>query len=278
MTIKTSVITSIGRPVDLSYPTNRVVVIVSALVTLGAALLQRVSGMPWFESGLWGLQAGLAGFLTWALGRELDPDHDVSAFVAFALAVGGLFLWGLPRFSVLLWLTLVLRMVNRTTGLPAGILDSLGILGLSIWLSLEGNWGYSFITTLAFLLDSQLPMRARRQLAFAVLGAVGTVTTAVMSDGLLQQGGVSLWAGLLALGGAGCFVPVILKSRTLSSVGDRTGKRLRSVRVQAAQVLALLVGVETAVLAGIAALGSLMPLWAAALGASLYRLYRVLET
>ncbi len=277
ITIKTSVITSIGRPVDLSYPTNRAVAIASALVTLGAALVQRVSGMPWIESGLWGVQAGLAGFLTWALGRELDPDHDLSAFVAFALAVGGLFLWGLPRFSVLLWLMLVVRMVNRTTGLPAGILDSLGILGLGIWLSLEGNWGYSLITTLAFLLDSQLPMRTRRQLAFAVLGAVGTVTTAALSDGLLQQGGVSLRPGLLALVGSGCFVPVILESRTVSSVGDRTGKRLRPVRVRAAQALALLVGVETALLGGIAALGSLTPLWAAVLGASLYRLYRVLE-
>jgi hypothetical protein len=81
-------------------------------------------------------------FLAWVLCRELDPDHDLSAFVAVGLALGGLFLWGLTRLVVLLWLILILRVVNRTMGLPAGILDSLAVLGLGIWLSFGGNWGY----------------------------------------------------------------------------------------------------------------------------------------
>lgn len=275
--MKASGLTTIGRPVDLDYPTNRAIAIASLLVMFGAALLQRFSGVTWVQSAFWGAQAGLAVFLAWALCRELDPDHHLSAFVAAALALGGLCLWGLPRFAVLFWLMLVVRVVNRTTGLPAGILDSLGVLGLGLWLSLQGNWGYGVITALAFLLDSRLPIPAPRQLVFAILGAVGTVATAILGGDLPWDGAPSVRGGLIAAAVAASFLPVTWESRSVTSVGDQTGKALEPVRVQAAQAVALLVGVETAVLGGIPALGALMPLWAAILGASLYWVYRSLK-
>lgn len=275
--MKPSILTTIGRPVDPSYPTNRAIAIVTLVVTLGAAVLQILSGLTWVQSALWGVQGGLAVFLAWALCRELDPDHDLSAFVAVALALGGLFLWGLPRLAVLFWLVLILRVVNRTTGLPAGILDSLAALGLSLWLSLWGNWGYGVITVLAFLLDSQLPIRAPRQLVFAILGVVGTAITAILGGDLKWNGAPSVGAGLIALGVSASFLPVMWESRSITSVGDRTGKTLEPLRVQAAEAFAFLVGVETALLGGMPALRSLMPLWAAILGASLYWLYDTLK-
>lgn len=200
----------------------------------------------------------------------------MSAFVAFALALGGLCLWGLPQLSVLFWLILVVRVVNRTTGLPAGVLDAFGVLGLGLWLSYQGGWGYGVITALAFLLDAQLPARAWRQLAFAVLALVGAALAAILGGNQLWSGGVSLWGVVIALGGTALFLPLILESRTVDSVGDRTGKPLQSIRVQAAQILALVSGVGTALLGGTAALVSLTPLWAATLGASLHWLYRTL--
>jgi hypothetical protein len=140
--LRTYILTTVGRLIDLRYPTNRAIAIVSFLITPGTALLQRPSGVTWVQNALWGAQAGLSVFLAWVLCRELDPDHDLSAFVAVGLALGGLFLWRLPRLAVLLWLILVLRVINRTSGLTAGILDSLTTLGLGIWLSFGGNWGY----------------------------------------------------------------------------------------------------------------------------------------
>jgi len=272
-----STLTTVGRPVDLSYATNRAIAVVSFVVTIGAAFIQRLSGASWIQSALWGAQAGLSAFLAWALCRELDPDHALSAFVTAGLALGGLLLWGLPHFAVLLWFILILRVINRTMGLPAGILDSLAVLGLGIWLSLQGNWGYGVVTVVAFLLDSQLPIRAPHQLVFAILGVVGTTTAAVLGGDQSRDGGLSLWSALIALAVSIFFVPVVLESRGLTSVGDQTGKPLEPVRVQAAQILALFVGLETAFLGGFAALGSLMPLWAAVLGASLYWLYRTLK-
>jgi hypothetical protein len=272
-----SILTTAGRPVDLSYPTNRAIAVASFLVMVGAALVQRLLDANWIRSVMWGAQAGLSVFLAWALCRELDPDHDFSAFVAAGLAVGGLLLWGLPDLTVLLWLILVLRVVNRTMGLPAGILDSLTTLGLGIWLSLEGNWAYGVVTALAFLLDSQLPIRTPRQLVFAVLGALGTTTAAVLLEDFSWDGGLSVWGVLVAVGASASFVPVIIESRDIISMGDGTGEPLKPVRVQAAQVIALVVGLETSFLSGIPALGSLMPLWAGVFGASLYWLYRTLK-
>jgi len=275
--VNRSALTTVGRPVDLSYPTNRAIAAVSLVVMIGAAILQRLSGASWIQSVLWGAQAGLSVFLAWALCRELDPDHALAAFVAAGLALGGLFLWGLPHFTVLLWLILILRLINRTMGLPAGILDSLTVLGLGIWLSLQGNWAYGVVTAVAFLLDSQLPIRAPRQLVFAILGLLGATTAAILAEALPWDGALSLSGALTTLGASSAFVPVIVESQDITSVGDQTGKPLAPIRVQAAQVLALLVGLETAFLGGIPALGSLMPLWAAVLGASLYWLYRTLQ-
>jgi hypothetical protein len=269
-------LTTVGRSIDLSYPTNRAIALVSLVVMVGAALLRRLSGASWIQSALWSAQAGLSVFLAWALCRELDLDHDLSAFVAVGLALGGLFLWGLPRLSVVLWLMLVVRVVNRTMGLPAGILDSLGVLGLGIWFSLEGNWAYGVVTVAAFLLDSQLPTRAPRQLVFAILGVLGTATAAILGGALPGDGELSVLGGLIALAASVSFVPVIVESRDITSVGDETGRPLEPIRVQAAQVLTLIVGLETALLGGIPAFGSLMPLWAAVLGASFYWLYRTL--
>jgi hypothetical protein len=276
--MKLSDMTSISRSIDLDYPSNRAIAIVTILVVVGGALSQFLSGGGWGESILWSANGGVSIFLTWALCRELDPDHAVSAFVAAGLALLGLVFWGLPRLAAILWLIMVVRVVNRTTGLAAGLLDSLAVLGLGSWLSLEGNWGYGVINALAFLLDSQLPPRARRQLILAVLAVTVTLAIALVGDEPPWEGRPSLLGGLIGLALSVLFLPVILTARHLESVGDRSQQPLEATRVQAAQMLALLTGVETLIVGGTAAIGALLPLWAAVLGASIFWLYLVVKS
>jgi hypothetical protein len=275
--MKTTDLTSIGRPVDLSYPTNQAIAILTLVVMVGGAIVQWLMGVDWFEGALWGLEAGLTVFLAWALCRELDPDRALAAFVAAGLTLVGLFRADIPRLGVIFWLLVMVRVINRTTGLPAGVLDSLGLLGLSGWLSWQGNWGYSAIAALAFLLDGVLAPPNRRQLIFAALGVVVTVAVTMLSDGPVWGDGPSLVSVLMSLGLSLLFVPVILASRRIESVGDETGDLLHPLRVQLAQLMALLAGVETACWSGTNGLWALLPLWAAVLGAALYWAYTAIK-
>ena len=270
-------LTSIGRPIDLNYPTNRAIAALTVAVMAGGTMFALLSGGGGVESVRQGIGAGFAVFLAWALCRELDPDHGLSAFVAAGLALGGLFLWDLPHFGALLWLLLVLRVVNQTAGLPTTVLDASAVLGLGGWLVMQGNWGYGAITALALFVDSQLSPRNRGQVFFAALGLVVTVVAVIVAGELRWGEDSSLVAGLIGLGMVVSFVPVVLRARRLDSVGDATGEPLEPLRVQAGQGVALLAGVEVAFWGGEAGLASLGPLWAAALGASLYWVYTVIK-
>ena len=275
--MKRTDITSIGRAVDLTYATNRAIAVATVLVTVGGLFWRRLSGAPWLSSAAWGTQVGLTVFLTWALCRELDPDHAIASFVAAGLALVGVAAWSLPKLTAVLWLLILVRIVNRTTGLAAGALDALGLVGLGGWLSLQGTWGYGLVTAMALFLDSRLPDPARRQLLFALLSAVVTVLAAGLAIGSPWEA-PSLAGGLVALGLSSVFLPVIFSVRSLDSVGDETGERLAPARVRAAQVLALLAGVALAFLEGPSALVSLAPLWASVIGASSTWLYKMLAS
>ena len=273
--MKMTDLTSIGRTIDPEYPTNRAIAVLSIAVMVGGALWQLLSGVRVGEAVVWGVEAGLTIFLAWALCRELDPDHPMAAFVAVALAVPALYVWGLPQLSVIFWLVVLVRVVNRSVGLPASVLDALGLVGLGGWQSLQGHWGYGVITALALFLDSQLPERARRQLVFALLAVIVTVAVAILGNGPTFEGAPSLAGGLMALVLSLVFVPVILQAREVESVGDHTGEPLRPVRVQAAQALALSAGVGVGLLGGVSGVVGLSPLWAATLGAAIGWVYRL---
>jgi len=222
------------------------------------------------EGGLWGIRAGVAVFLAWMVCREFDPDHDLSAFVAAGLVLVGMFWWDPPNLGALLWLALVMRVVNRTTGLPATVVDVLAVVGVGGWLAWQGNWGYGVVTVLALILDGLLPPRNRQALAFVSLGAAAAAIAAVWQGKMWGPGGPSVRDGALALVMGIASVPVIVASNRVRSVGDETEEPLTPLRVQAAQVIAVLAGVQAAVWDGIAGLASMSSLWAAVLGAAMY--------
>jgi hypothetical protein len=275
--MKITKFTSIARILDPHYPTNLGIIVLCVVVMIGGALIQTMSGVGWLESGLWGIRAGVGVFFAWAVARELDPDNDFAAFIAAGLALTGLALWDLPYLGALFWLMLVLRIVNRTTGLPATVLDSLLVLGMGGWLSFQGNWYYSVFTVIALLLDSRLEPKHRRQLAMAGLGLV--ITVSALTFGEVGEGadGLSIQAIAISLALAVVFAPVIAMTRSVESVGDETGERLSVGRIRVAQGLAIAVGLQEALLRGMAGLVMVSPLWAAISGVTIYRYYQALH-
>ena len=269
--------TALGRtPIDPRYPTNLAIGGLTLAVTMAAAGLRRVSGSTTVESVQWGIEVGLVLFLAWALGRELDPDHDLSAFVGAGLLLLALLVLIPPSLLLILWVLLVLRTVNRTVGLPAKILDSLTVFGLGIWLTWQGIWIAGFLTAIAFLLDGLLAPPLRRHLFASGLSLVITVVLVVWNGELAPEGAATPLVVIASMAVSCMFLIVIVTSRESRAVGDATRRPLNPRRVQAAQGLALLTALVTAWWDGVRGVQVLLPLWAAILGVSLYRLVSLL--
>ncbi len=239
-------VTSIGRPLDKSFATNRAV---SRLMPVGGV----VAGVVALMRGAAGLQvawAFVAGILlvfgAWALARELTPDDNPAAFVSMALAFVVLPLVAPLSFLVLFTTMFLVRIVNRTVGLPARVTDSLVVTGLVfavVYLTKSPLFGA--VAALAFALDASLENRLRGQWAFAVLCLCGVGVSLTLLDVEIgapsfMSAGVAVLLVVIVL----AYLVTLLQTRVLESRGDVTGDRLAVSRVRAGMLIALLVALQ----------------------------------
>ncbi len=270
--MKVSDFTALGRTIDPRYPTNLAVAILTLVVAIAGTVWRLLSGMALLESVLWGIGAGFVLFLTWALGRELDPDHDLSAFVGVGLVLIALLLLDMPSLLVVFWLLLVLRLLDRTSGLQPKPLDSLAVLGLGAWLTWQGYWMIGLMTAAALLFDGLLSPPLRIHLFASGLAFIATVVLSIFQGDMAMESGPTMPVVISSLVMAGLFLVVIVTSRQIGAVGDASGTPLNPRRVQAAQVLALLAALMFAWWDGASGVVAVLPLWAAMIGVGLYRL------
>lgn len=140
------------RSMDLSLPSNRLVVGVAGVGLIAAAAVALTGG----PTSAWWAPVYIA--LMWTLARELDPDHPSTALIA---AVGG-GLWVLAGFEVsgltaILGLMLAARLVLNSTGRRPLLLDyiGLGVLAAAISLTITG-WVGGFGIALAMYVDDRM--------------------------------------------------------------------------------------------------------------------------
>lgn len=135
---------TLGRSMDFSYKTNQMIVLSSVLAAAIGWLLTR--------NVLSGVYGGFGVFLTWALVRELDPNHEYSAFLAAALSLLNLLYYGNVQLLVVVWILLLMRVVNGITGRELTTFDIFSVLGLTIYLSFNNeNSIYLMIFALAMV-------------------------------------------------------------------------------------------------------------------------------
>jgi hypothetical protein len=267
---------SLVRSIDPRYPTNLAIVFISTITGGIFFLISIVQGAGIQASFSSGLAAAFSVFLTWALSREIDPDHDLSAFVGLALVLPGYWLLGRPSLLLILSLLILIRTINRSTGLPAKILDSLLLLGLGTWLSFSGYPIFGILTAIMFFLDSRLPPPFPRHLYFSLL-MVGITLISVfyLKPGLpriIITGNELIYLSIIVI----LYLPLIISSRDITSVCDYTEEKLNPLRIQTTQIFALLTGMIVWLLQGISGLISVIPLWAAVVGVSLYYLFTII--
>ena len=260
-------VTSIGRPVEPKYPTNKAILLLMPVAALIAGVVNLIQAAAGGSGATSPVVAFLVVFGGWALGRELAPDDNSAAFVGTALAFIGLWWWPSPSLLLLFTALSLSRIVNRSTGLTARPSDSVIVTSLVIWtmVSLQ-NPLLGVVAALVFSLDARLEEPNRRQWLFAAacLTAVGVQVWLIGSDSLAvtvlpEPQSVIAAVTLLA------FLALSLRLRTVSSKGDVGGLVLNAWRVRGGMLVVWLLALQTG-LQGPGAIEALMPVLAAMAG------------
>lgn len=235
---------SVGRPLDPSYPTNKAVLILMPLTAVLAGAAAWWSGAAMSDATGAATAAALALFAAWALGREMAPDDNAAAFVAAAAAVA-VYIGSDGAGLLLIFTTLLLaRLVNRSTGQAAKPGDSVLIAALVMFAIYRLDSPLlGLVGALAFALDATLREPLRHQSAFAAL-CMATTVLYLTQHGLPLSGTLpTLQAAALSVATV-AFVLAIVTTRQIKSRGDVDDRPLSVTRVKAAMLIALLAAAQ----------------------------------
>src|SRR5690606_24949796 len=273
--------TGLARTIDPRVPSNRLILILAVAATVSLGLFRLAAGALLPEVVIHAVGAGVFTTLAWAVGREIDPDHNLSAAIAAVLMIVALFVWPMPNLLLAGGLMAALRMVTRSTGLPLRLTDALALVALAaISIVLDGFWMLGVVMALAFLLNGLLPKPDRPNSLIFALIALGV--TFILS--LLVEIPVWTWEldpgfGAMTMLTGLFYLAVILRDPpTLQSVGDYDGQPLLRRRVLAAQLLALAAVMGLELRAGMIGVAALAPVWAAMAGVILRWIVQFIRT
>lgn len=238
--------TSIGRPLDPAWPSNKAVLILLPLAAVLGAALAWAGGETASAVLAAAVRFALAIFVAWALARELDPDDHSAAFISLGLGLLVALATGSPGLLTAFAALGLVRVVNRSTGLAARKSDSVLLLVLSIatiyW---TASPLFGAVAALAFAFDGSLRDPLRHQWVFALVSLGGTVVYMVDHD--LGLGPVSApdslfeWVSVLFLLMFALYVALTRKVRSQGDVGDRP---LDVNRVRAGMAVGLLAALQ----------------------------------
>lgn len=126
--------TALGRPLDFRYPSNRLVVILSAITAVGVAV--QIASFEFFSFFTLDRVLGsfLMVFLTWALGREYDPDRPATAnisagIVAAAFLVSFFLFAASPWIVPAIWGQLPALITIKAAGILLGLILIRAVVG-----------------------------------------------------------------------------------------------------------------------------------------------------
>ena len=238
--------TSIGRPLDPAYASNKAVLMMVPLAAVVGAVLAWLGG----AGALQGLQQAadyaLIRCASWALARELDPDHNPAAFISLACGMLVALFVSAPGVLIVFVTLGLVRIVNRSTGLAARKTDSVVLMVLSIVViySTESPL-FGAVAALAFTLDGTLQDPLRRQWLFGLVCLGATIVYMVDHDiGPSLIGAPDTlfeWLSLLFLL---IFALNILLTRSVRSRGDVNDRPLDLNRVRGGMTVGLFAALQ----------------------------------
>jgi hypothetical protein len=240
----------VTRPLDPRSASN---VAISGL-TLVAAAAGGVIALTADRNLLLPILAAGATFLSWALGRELDPDHESTGLLA-AIPAGALVLLGFD-ISILVTVAALMsaRLLVESTGrrpLPTDM-AAMVVLASSVSFTALG-WVFGFGLAVAIYLDDRMAEEhSNRAVVAAVGAAVGASLVATLTSAFPQalpeiRPPLTLALGLLAL-----FAVLREPLDPVSLVDSRRKTPLRRDRVHVARTMVGLLAFLGSLIGGVA--------------------------
>jgi hypothetical protein len=235
-------ITTIGRPLNFAYFTNKLIISIAFLTSI---IFTIITFFNYFRgetnniSLITGIRAGLLVFLLWAISRELDPDKEWGAFVTVSLALAFIIIFEIPNILPFVWFLLILRIINHSSGMPAGIMDSFLGIAVGLILAYHISWIYGILTAFGFIFDSRLNDPAKYHLPIGTMMLIISAIIYIQNGGMIfahSSRSISFVVFAIIL-----FLPVIIWPGKLESVGDRTNEPLDPERIKIARIMAIFV-------------------------------------
>jgi hypothetical protein len=263
---------ALGRPLDPSYFTNRLIVMISPIFgILAGAYSLFTTGDLWqaVQAGFW---MGGSSFGAWAISREIDHENDWSAFLAVAFAVIASFYFGFPTLAAFaLGLCLLSsRMVSRIVGMPATLPESIVILVVAALALFFELWLLALVAVAAFIMDATMSKPIRHQWGFAAAVVALLIVRAIMGLGEASSLSSPYLITLLVLSIS--FALTIISTRKMRIGCDIPTYTLDVKRVRAAMSLGLLTALIVALWGGDAGMIATLPLWSVLAATVIYRL------
>jgi hypothetical protein len=238
--------TSIGRPLDPAYATNRAVLRLLPLAAVVGAVIAWFNGAGLPQALQQAAVYALILFGAWALARELDPDDNPAAFISATCGMLVAVFVNSPGVLIVFVTLGLVRIVNRSTGLAARKTDSVILMLLSIVVIYATESPlFGAAAALAFILDGTLQDPLRRQWVFGLVCLGATIVYMVDHDigpSLIRAPNTLFeWLSLLFLL---MFALNILLTRTVRSRGDIKDRPLDLNRVRGGMAVGLFAALQ----------------------------------
>ncbi|WP_422486644.1 hypothetical protein [Gudongella sp. DL1XJH-153] len=221
---------TLGRKIDIHYPTNRWIIVIAILATGGSFSLTRDISIAW--------RTGASIFLTWALTRELDPKRKYAAFASAFFALSSLFVAFEVDLMAIFFLLLMMRFVNKITGDINTILDMAALLGLAAALSYNSETSiYLLLLLIGIFFNLRNTNDKKKNIIFLLFTAV------IFTGQFLVTGGYGLsesdfskgWIRIIYLVSVAFYLVYVLMDKEKSTLGDN-GEMVEAKKILSAQL------------------------------------------
>ena len=256
--------------IDPTYPTNMVLLIVSATFFLVRLVYSVVTGAAPGAAVIYAVGEAAVFFLAWVIARELAPDAPYAAFLSAGIALAANFFLGFPAFIPIMGMVVMFRLLTRSPGADIRMGDTIAVLVWALVGAFLWHWSYGLFMAAAFFLEKRQQGGLERHHMAALISAVGALAAWVLRGEFVSTG-VPVYLTFLFVTILFAFTWITRQIMSVESVGDYDQELLDPGRVRLAGLWAVGCLAGAWLIIGGVAILALSMVWAVMLGIVLWQ-------